>query len=273
MKFLMLLFHRFWLYFADRDRSITGAQDASEATPADSVRVHPVGQAPVPELAFEYQGQLVPESTDPPKPLPHYLGRYTWCINRAHGALQAGKRSPVRSETGRRFLEWEWADKIVDLIIEQLEEIGVSYFEVVPEANVGQFLRGRVDRANNHVAPLPKVYLSVHANAGPAPDLDTWSSAAGTETWCYHQSAKGRKMADIFQRKLVAATGFKDRGVRSRPEGQFYELRATHMPSVLTEAGFYNNVTECRQLTDPAVMQRIADAHVEAILEIEELGL
>ena len=47
----------------------------------------------------------------------------------------------------------------------------------------------------------------------------------------------------------------------------------TRMTAVLTENGFYNNKKEALNLMKEEVRQQIADAHVAAILEIEENGL
>ena len=45
------------------------------------------------------------------------------------------------------------------------------------------------------------------------------------------------------------------------------------MPAVLTENGFYNNKEECKLLLQDDIRQKIADAHVAAILEIEKNGI
>ena len=201
--------------------------------------------------------------------------RYTWCINAGHGSLQAGKRSPIIPEFGHRLMEWHWNRQIKIMIFRELDRLGVDYFDVVPEDHVGSFLSERVRRANNHASTLNKIYLSIHANAGPATDIDSWTKIgiSGTETWHCHTSKKGRKAATIFQQKLVAATGFKNRNIKSKPSGQFYELVATNMVAILTESGFYNNKVEVMKLLDPQVMKRIALAHVSAIIEIETNGL
>jgi N-acetylmuramoyl-L-alanine amidase len=212
-----------------------------------------------------------------PEPVRHagptHRPRYLWCIRAGHGRKQRGKRSP-RLEDGKRFEEWRWNRDIKDRILAELDERGVQYFDVVPEDNVGSFLLEAVKRANQKQSDLPKVYLSIHANAGPAPNSESWQTIAhGTETWYYHFSARGRRAAQIFQRHLVAATGFRNRHLRSRPTQQFYELRATKMVAILTESGFYNHPIEVHQLMDPAMMDAIAAAHVDAIMEIEETGM
>jgi len=135
-------------------------------------------------------------------------------------------------------------------------------------------LEERVRRANDKKSDLPKLFVSVHSNAAPAP-TGKWSDPkiSGVETWYYHNNSRGRKVASIFQKHLVAANGWKNRHIKSRPTNQFYVLRNTRMTAVLTENGFYNNKAQCIELLKDEVKDRIAAAHVDAIMEIEKKGI
>lgn len=202
--------------------------------------------------------------------------RYLWCLDNGHGIKTKGKRSPFYGPDGRtQFREYEFNRDIVNRIIEQLEQIGVKYFNVVPEVDVADFLVERVERANDFRSALPKIYVSVHSNAGPADSENDWTlpSIKGIETWYFHGSKRGQKVASIFQKHLIAETGFVSRGLKSRATGQFYVIRKTRMTAILTENGFYNNQAECMELMTDEVRQKIADAHVKAILEIEKEGI
>ena len=53
----------------------------------------------------------------------------------------------------------------------------------------------------------------------------------------------------------------------------FYVLRKTNMPAVLSENGFMTNFDDATALLDPIVRSQIAWAHYSMILEIEENGL
>lgn len=205
--------------------------------------------------------------------IPVHTPRYLWCLDNGHGNQTAGKRSP-ELEDGRQLLEYEFNRDVVARIIKGLNDRGVAWFNVVPEEDIDDFLEGRVKRANEEDSKLPKLFVSVHANAAPAP-YGKWGAASvsGIETWFYHSSRRGRKLAAIFQKKLVGATGWKNRHIKSRPTRQFYVLRNTRMTAVLTENGFYNNKAECLELLKPEMRQKIADAHIEAIMEVEEKGL
>ncbi len=206
---------------------------------------------------------------------PASQSRYLWCLDNGHGKQTAGKRSPVFDDGETQFFEYEFNRDIVKRIIHQLDELGIQYYNVVPEVDVDNFLKERVERANDKESALPKLFVSVHSNAAPTPSSSSWAEASisGIETWFFHTSKKGRLMASVFQRYLVKATGWGNRHIKSRPNRQFYVLANTSMPAVLTENGFYNNKAQALDLMKDEVRQQIADAHVKAIKEIEEKGL
>lgn len=214
-----------------------------------------------------------PVTTEPTELTPVHKARYLWCLDNGHGKQTAGKRSP-KLPNGDQLLEYRFNRDIVKRIIEQLDEIGVQSFNVVPEVDTDNFLQGRVDRANKKQSDLPKIFVSVHSNAAPAP-TGKWSAPkiSGIETWYFHNSSRGRKVAAVFQKHLINNTGWKNRHIKSRPSKQFYVLRNTNMTAVLTENGFYNNKEECKLLLKDEIRQKIADAHVMAILEIEKKGI
>ncbi len=200
-----------------------------------------------------------------------HKARYLWCLDNGHGKLTAGKRSP-KMANGKQLLEYEFNRDIVKRISEALDKIGVKYFNVVPEVEVGDFLAERVGRANSKQSSLPKIFLSIHANA--IGDGDDWESPRGIETWHFHNSRTGKGLARIFQKHLIKQTNWVDRKIKSYPgRRQFYVLRNTTMPAVLTENGFYTNKEEATNLLKDSVRQKIADAHVDAILEIEKNGI
>lgn len=209
----------------------------------------------------------------PVRPGPEHRARYMWCIDNGHGALTQGKRSPVLPD-GRQLLEYQYNRDVAARIFTRLDELGVAYFNVLPEVQVGNFLTERVDRANRLSSALPKIFVSIHGNAGPAPTLQDFTDdrTRGIETWHYHGSSQGRQVAAVFQRHLIDQTGFVNRHLRSKVTGQFYVLRATRMPAILTENGFYNNRFDLEIMLTDTFRQQVADAHVAAIMEIEENG-
>ncbi len=203
---------------------------------------------------------------------PQPKGKYLWCLDNGHGMFTKGKRSP-KFEDGTRFYEYEFNRDIVKRIIKKLDELGIQYYNVVPEIEIDNFLSGRVGRANAYQSDLPKLYISIHANAARSQSIDHWASPAakGAETWYYKGSARGRKLASVFQKHIVAYTGMVNRGLKATTG--LYVIRNTNMTAVLTENGFYNHPAETKSLMKDEVRQSIADAHIAAIVEIEKNGL
>ncbi|MEN0051290.1 MAG: N-acetylmuramoyl-L-alanine amidase, partial [Bacteroidota bacterium] len=203
--------------------------------------------------------------------------RYMWCLDNGHAEDTPGKRSAPFDFNGItiQFLEYEFNRDIVRRIIAALKEKDIEFFNVVPEEEEDIRLSERVRRANSLPSQLPKLYVSVHSNAGPPRPGSDWvvPSISGVETWHYHGSKNGTKMAAIFQKEIVRATGWKNRGLKSTKIKGLYVLKHTSMPAVLTENGFFNNKEEVQKLMQDDVRQAIADAHIAAILEIEKNGL
>lgn len=230
---------------------------------------------PATELPPVLEEPTTPPTTTnpPPPPPPKHRQRYLWCLDNGHGKLQAGKRSKVFDDGVTQFLEYEFNRDVVKKIIKILDKKGVAYYDIVPDVNVqGSFLKGRVNRANNKKSELKKIFVSVHSNAGGV-SPDGWGAAHGIETWHHANSRKGKKIAAIFQQKLIDELGWRNRQLKSTAIKSLYVLKETHMPAILTENGFFTNKTQAAELMRNSVRQKIADAHVAAIMEIEENGL
>jgi len=228
----------------------------------------PSGEQPSPDSQPGETTDPQPEAGTPDKPEEDHKPRYLWCLDNGHGKLTAGKRSPkLRDETF--FYEYEFNRIIVKGIIKELKKLGIQYYNVVPEVNVDNFLKGRVLRANNKHSDIPKIFLSIHSNAGPG----RWTSAQGLETWFYHGSRKGKKLAAVFQQELVNTLGWLNRGIKSQQSNQFYVLSRTNMPAILTENGFFNNRKEVYLLKDEEIQKKIIQAHVDAIQYFEKNGI
>jgi len=193
---------------------------------------------------------------------------FCWCLDNGHGKLTSGKRSP-KLKDGTQLYEYEFNRDIVKRIIKILETLGISYFEVVPEIEVDNFLAGRVLRVNNLETEKPKLLVSIHCNTGLAPS-GQWSTTNGIETWHTYNSKTSKKLATTFQKHLLYKLKWKDRGIKAKPVQQLYVLKHSDCPTILTENGFYNNKEQLLELMKEEVREKIAEAHVEAILEIEE---
>jgi len=113
---------------------------------------------------------------------------------------------------------------------------------------------------SNINAKNPEFIISLHCNAFN-------QQATGTETLYYHKSTNGKKLAKIIQKKLVAALGLTDRGIKGKTaeDRGGYLLRYTKAPCVICEPFFIDNLLDfetARQKYDDLV-----DAYARGIEE------
>jgi len=194
--------------------------------------------------------------------------KFLWMLDNGHGKKTKGKKSP-ELPNGKRFFEWKYNRIIVNRIAKELDKLGIAYHIVVPETDCGNMLRERTRRANSFESDKPKIFVSVHFNAGSSYKGTGWSKGNGIETWFKYGHKISMEFAAIFQKHLLAKTGLRDRGIKTKQKKQFYVLRATGMPAILTENGFFNNQVEVKKLMKLEMIEAIVKAHVSAIVEIE----
>jgi N-acetylmuramoyl-L-alanine amidase len=82
----------------------------------------------------------------------------------------------------------------------------------------------------------PKFAISMHCNA-------INGNINFTETLYYHTSDRGKKLAEIVQKEMVQALGFRDRGIKPKTveDRGGHILRYTNMPVVIAEPFFIDN--------------------------------
>ena len=189
-------------------------------------------------------------------------------LDNGHGIDTPGKRSPVWSN-GTQLFEWKFNRDIVDYIIQYLQVANISYVKLVEETQ-DISLKERVDRINSIFKEYKdkyKIYLiSVHGNAA-----DNAPTANGIEVFTSIGETKSDVIAEIFYSKLKNL-GWKMRPNRSNKGGKeenFYILKNSHCPAILTENGFYTNEEECKKMLEFYWQKEIALAHYKAIQDIE----
>tara|TARA_R110000751_G_scaffold76521_2_gene154360 strand:- start:119 stop:736 length:618 start_codon:yes stop_codon:yes gene_type:complete len=205
------------------------------------------------------------------------MSEYTWLLDPGHGGMiddtyqTAGKRSPGFPD-GSVLYEGVFNRDVVGRIIKLCSDNDIECINLV-DTEEDMSLRHRVTKANLfHKENRKSIYVSVHANAfGNGREFN---GANGTCTFHHIKSSKGKRLAESLQRWLSDLTPLRSRGVRSNDTwANFYVLRKTHMPAVLSENGFMTNFDDALALMDPDVRQGVANAHFAMIQEIEENGL
>lgn len=188
-------------------------------------------------------------------------------IDNGHGSDTAGKRSPDGS-----FLEYKFNRSIARRIVADLTDRGYDAQLLVPE-KTDISLSERCRRVNAYCEAYGSsscILVSIHANAfGNGRD---WTTPHG---WSAYTS-KGKTRADLLASQLYTAAAKYLSGMKLRTdmadgdadiEENFYILRHTLCPAVLSENLFMTNADDLAFLESHAGQQAIVDLHVEGISE------
>lgn len=204
--------------------------------------------------------------------------KFHWILDAGHGGLNPetgeyqtkGKRSPVfppnSKYAGEVLYEGVRNRQVLKCLKELLYENYIDY-SVVSEEWKDNSLSDRVAKANLIAKEKENcIYLSIHHNAyGKG-----WNNAHGISTYHFPKSESGFRLAGVFQSNIVDEMNWRSRGVKN---ANFYVLKYTSMPAVLTENGFMTNLKEAEVLMSDEGSYKVSLAHFEAIKEIEERGL
>lgn len=184
-------------------------------------------------------------------------------LDNGHGKDTEGRVSPVWPN-GSKMYEYEFNRDVVTRIYGALNLLGIRAVNLVPEA-IDISLADRVKRANEY--GKDSLYISVHGNA--APEINT---GTGWEVFCYKKGIKADEIARVFSAFASAhLRNFRNRGVKY--EADFYVLKNTIMPAILTENLFFDSERDCLFMLSEEGRQEIANLHVNAIKSLLNIGL
>ncbi|TGB03517.1 N-acetylmuramoyl-L-alanine amidase [Halobacillus salinus] len=181
-------------------------------------------------------------------------------LDDGHGLNTSGNRTPNIPEIGRSIRENEFNRAVVRFLKQELERSGFDTLLVAP-TDEDISLKKRVDLANARKADI---YVAIHYNA-----LDgsfSGSNPSGIEVYVYPgtlNKAAG-KLATAVGKYLRQGTKQNWRGIK---EANFYVLRETTMPAILTENGYMDNKTEALLMIDEKFQREVAVEHAKGICE------
>jgi N-acetylmuramoyl-L-alanine amidase len=192
-------------------------------------------------------------------------------IDAGHGVDTPGKCSP-----DKKLLEYSWCRETAKLLSEKLTELGITNHILVPEVKDIP-LKVRVQRANDMYAQLKKTgktccLISIHNNAA---GNGKWMSARGWTCWVSNNASENSKK--LAQLLYSEAEKLGLQGNRSIPKekywsSNFYILKNTKMPAVLTENMFQDNLDDVAYLLSDKGKQELVQLHVNGIQKyIEQL--
>lgn len=186
------------------------------------------------------------------------------------------KSTPGKCSPDKKFFEYKYSREIVSGIKSILENYGYKVFVDIQENDLkltqNQELLKRVKFVND-VCKIHGtnncIYVSIHVNA--ASSDGRWHEATGWEAYTTKGKTKSDKLAECLyksaQKNLINKKIRKDLvDGDSDKESNFYVLRNTKCPAVLTENFFQDNKKDVEFLLSDVGRQQIARLHVEGII-------
>lgn len=179
-------------------------------------------------------------------------------FSHGHEMTTPGKKTPPIPELNNRVIhENEFNKEVALIIMDELERCGIETVDV--SATDNDSLYDRVTRANDANADI---FVAIHYNAfdGKFDEYDP----EGLSVHIYPGSIEGRKLAESVLKHLKEGTPQKNRGII---ESNFYVLRNTEMPAILTENGFMDNKREAMLMIDKYFIKEVAIEHAKGICD------
>jgi N-acetylmuramoyl-L-alanine amidase len=170
---------------------------------------------------------------------------YKFVINAGHGQKNNGLDPGAIGATG--YKEYIETKEIADLVSIKLQYNGIETL-VIQDGD----LEDITNKSNSWKADY---FVSIHCNSFSA-------DSHGVETFSLISTGKGRILAESIHKELVPATGLYDRGLKT---ANYYVLKYTDCPAVLTEIGFISNPTEEALMKDSTWDNKVSTAIAKGI--------
>lgn len=198
------------------------------------------------------------------------MNKKTIILGTAHGKNVSGKMSP-----DGKFREYEFSRNVIKEIKPRLEQLGYEVVvditdDVVPLPQSVE-LKKRVGIVNDickKKGTTNCLYVSIHVNA--AGIGVTWLNASGFSVFVSPNASKNsKKLAKIFTSNAIRENLCGNRSIPFERywTANYYVLRNTYCPAVLTENMFQDNHKDVDFLMSEKGKEAIVDLHVNSINE------
>jgi len=184
-------------------------------------------------------------------------------IDNGHGSNTSGKCSP-----DGRLREYAYTREIAERLMMELRKNGIDAERIVKE-EIDVPLSERCRKVNEYKAS-EAILVSIHCNA--AGNGSDWMSARGWEAWTSVGKTKADKLATcLYEGAKHCLPGMNMRKDMADgdpdKESQFYILRHTNCPAVLTENLFQDNREDVEFLLSEEGKRAIVSLHVWGIMK------
>lgn len=183
-------------------------------------------------------------------------------LDAGHGLFTYGKQDP------NGIKEWQYNDKVLRAVVRHLDA-HYSGFKIVrlddPTGKVDVPLMTRTNKAKSAGA---HILVSIHHNANSG----NWGSWGGVETFVQtplSNNPKSHALAKEVHPRLVKAMGLRDRGIKPN---NLHMTREPVMPSILTEGGFMDSLTDNPVMRDDKKLEAQGKAIAEGIADYLNLA-
>lgn len=193
-------------------------------------------------------------------------------IDNGHGQETQGKRSP-----DGLFREYSWTREIATRIENELRKRGYDVQRIVPETSDVP-LQERTRRVNEICGRIGKenvIFISIHVNAA---GNGSWMNARGWSAYTSKGETKSDKLATYLYEAAEVALHESVKIRKDMSDGDpdweenFWVLRKTACPAVLTENLFMDNKEDLDILNSESGKQAIVELHVNGIINYINTG-
>ena len=198
-----------------------------------------------------------------------YYGSYSTphicCVDAGHYLTTAGKETPPID--GKVIKEYQFNNAVKKILLNSLKRCGIGAYDVNPDS-CDVSLTDRVNRANalikNSNDKLRICFVSIHYNAVDSDEKFEDNFKGGLEIYHYPNSVKGKSLSIFIHNYLKEGTKQADRGIKF---SNFYVLRETLMPAVLSENGFMDSNFEACLMLNEDFQIEVAEEHCKGICD------
>ena len=186
------------------------------------------------------------------------------------------KSTPGKCSPDKKFFEYKYSREIVSDVKSILESYGYKVYVDIPDNDLKLTQNQELLKRVNFVNDVCKIhgtnnciYVSIHVNA--ASSDGKWHNATGWEAYTTKGKTKSDKLAECLYKS--AQKNLTNKKIRkdltdgdSDRESNFYVLRNTKCPAVLTENFFQDTKKDVEFLLSDIGRQQIVRLHVEGII-------